>query len=366
MVQQKSLGVFTAPAPLPSRIRDIYNIPKIVELAPTTSAPIKPITNVEIELLELLSKLSAPFLGSTDLHIIMKEVKELLFNKKYLICFGTKEIYRLAYTSRWVPSRALIYRKIMRESKEIKELLLNSLPGEIKTVLCLGGGAGSEVLALGSLLSKVKEEEWNLKGRIEVIAVDNCDWSKVLKSQEEAMLDNYSDLEGQFKVSFLQSDILTSNSPSTSTLTSTSTSTSTIEPTPSISSPSISNLPVPYEKASLITLLFTISELFLQSRLLTLQLLSTLSNSTQSGTLLLIVESASLAQVSIGNSGRTHALTTLLDYTLIEDGIGGKRASWKKLREEESIWYRMPLGAEEFYPTKLENSRVIIRLYERL
>lgn len=266
--------------------------------------------------------------------------------------FGSKEIYREAYAARWVPSRVLIYRKVLRESGEIKEALLRSKEGEVRKVICLGGGAGSEVIAIGSLLSKVSEETWERKGRVEVVAVDNCDWSVVLKKQEDAMLDGWSALEGKFSVKFLQADILAFPTPSTEA------STSTISPVEPI---------IPYHEATLITLLFTISELFLQSRLTTLKLLAHITAQSKRNTLLLVVESASLGQIPIGTSGRSHALSTLLDYTLSEDkGSGGGAAKWEKVREEESVWYRMPEGAASAYPLKLENSRVVIRLYRKL
>lgn len=337
---------------LPNRKVDIYAPEKkIVELAPTKSAPIAPISRVEQELLHFLARLSSPILKTTNLNTTMQEVKAALFAKDYAKAFGGKEEYREAYAARWVPSRALVYRKICRESPEIKKALTGSVEGEVRRAICLGGGAGSEVVAIGSLLSK-EGAKWKGRGKVEIVAVDNCDWSAVLAKQEEAMLAEWG-LRDHFNVVFQTADVLSdvplpSTSPSTSILPATST-------------------PIDYGNAALVTLLFTVSELFLQSRVKTMALLHHISSLAQPDTLLLVVESASLAEIPIGNSGRTYPLGMMLDHALAEDKAGGKgKAQWEKLRGEESTWYRMPEGAAHAYPLKLENTRVVIRLYRKL
>jgi 25S rRNA (uracil2843-N3)-methyltransferase len=327
-------------APLPNRIRPIaayLPAPKIIELAPTQSAPIRPITTPERDLLTLLAKLSHPILSSTSLNTTLQAVKSALYEKDYEKAFGSSEEYREAYAARWVPSRALVYRKICFQSKEIKAALLNSQPGETKEVICLGGGAGSEVVALGSLLSRVGEG-WEGIGGVRVNVVDNCGWEKIVEKQQQGMVGLWKEMEGRFDVGFTNADVLDIDSP------------------------------IDYSKATLVTLLFTISELFLQSRTKTMALLAHLSSNTPSGALLLIIESASLSEIPIGSSGRTYPLGTLLDHALASDKSGNKggKGAWEVVRAEESVWYRMPEGAKECYPLKLENTRVVIRLYRKL
>jgi 25S rRNA (uracil2843-N3)-methyltransferase len=170
--------------------------------------------------------------------------------------------------------------------------------------------------------------------------VDQSDWSAVLKQQEAALLAGYPSLGDRLSVRFQHSDIL---------------------------DPTASSL-LPFPTASVITLLFTISELFLQSRSATLSLLSTITNQTRPGTLLIIVESASLGQIPIGTSGNTYPLGMLLDSALTQTKGRAEedRAKWEILQEEENKWYRMPTGSEECYPLKLENSRVVSRVLRRL
>ena len=277
-------------------------------------------------------------------------MKGHLFNKEYAEAFGSKEEYRRAYLARYGPSRALVYRKIFREMDPVRNVLSGGKEGEVKNVVCLGGGAGSEVVALASLLSRfIGAEEGKGSSKVVVTAVDNCDWGAILSELETGMLEDFAGLAAtpttpaRFSVDFVQTDVLTSyNSPSTSPI-------------------------VNYATANLITILFTISELFLQSRPATVSLLNHMTASTIPGTLLLIVESASLAEIAIGTSGRTYPLGTLLDHTLCADkGLKGGDAKWRCIEEEESVWYRMPEDAQEHYPLKLENTRVMIRMFKRV
>jgi 25S rRNA (uracil2843-N3)-methyltransferase len=89
---------------------------------------------------------------------------------------------------------------------------------------------------------------------------------------------------------------------------------------------------IDYASASLITLLFTISELFLQSRLKTVAMLNHITASTSPSTLLLIVESAALSDIPLGTTGKTYSLGTMLDYTLCDDKSRTQLAGWEKIR----------------------------------
>lgn len=295
----------------------------------SSSSP-QPITPSERQLLSLLSSLSSPTLSSPTFTTTLQSVKSSLFNKDYQQAFA-EQGRREAYAARWVPSRALIYRRIFREmggGRVLRKALFGGQGKGKGKAIMLGGGAGSEVLALGSWLGEEEEEDLEGAVQVEILAVDSSDWSSILLSQKNALLASYPSLN-KFTVNFLQSDIL---SPSSS---------------------------IPYSTAGLITLLFTISELFLQSRASTLSLLSSLTSQTQRGTLLLIIESASLSLIPIGNAGNLYPLGLLLDKALSEDkGRGeGERARWEVVEEEESKWYRMPQGSEGCYPLGLENSR---------
>lgn len=342
MVQQKSLGVFTAPAPLPNRIKPCasWGLPPPKVLPPTTSAALRPISAPEREILAFLAHLSEPMLSSPALGRILSEIKGHLFNREYEQAFGGPEEYREAYAARWVPSRALIYRKIFKESPEIMALLAGGSARETRKVVCLGGGAGSEVVALASVVSRIVRDEAGPGACIAVDAVDSCDWGAVIRGQDDGMRGAWG-IEGRFATTFVQADVLTSAK--------------TLPPS------------IDYTGASLITLLFTVSELFLQSRAATVALLAHITASAAPGTLFLVVESASLSEIAIGTTGRTYPLGTLLDYNLCDDkGLKGGDGKWARVRKDESTWYRMPEDAGEHYPLKLEGSRTLVRLYRRV
>ncbi|SGY62211.1 BQ5605_C007g04665 [Microbotryum silenes-dioicae] len=310
------------------------------------------ITAAEQSLLAYLSDLAKPIINSPDFKTQLQTVKSALYEKDYDRAFGS-DLNRLVYTARWVPSRAIIYRRIYRESPDIKETLRapvsTSNAEEDKSkpvkVLMLGGGAGSEVIALVSLLERVTD--WS--NRVEITAIDNSDWSEIIKQQSQALFSSYPETLSpeRLAIKFLQADVLTAF------------------PTPDI----------PYAEAKLVTILFTISELLLQARSTTLSLLAYLTQACQKGTLLLIVESAALAQIPIGSSGRTYPLGTLLDHALAppqvsskgrKEGEAQEGPKWEIVRSEDSVWYRMPIGSSDCYPLALENSRVVLRLYRKL
>jgi 25S rRNA (uracil2843-N3)-methyltransferase len=87
-------------------------------------------------------------------------VKAALYDKNYAKAFGSEE-YRFAYALRWVPSRAVIYRRIFKEiggGRTLQRALMGSAAaaaeaqekGEtvVRKAIMLGGGAGSEVIGL--------------------------------------------------------------------------------------------------------------------------------------------------------------------------------------------------------------------------
>lgn len=317
---------------------------------PSASAA-QPITTPERNLLAILKKLAAPTLRTTDFAKNLQEVKSALYEKDYARAFGSEE-YRFAYALRWVPSRAVIYRRIFKEiggGRTLQRTLMGSAAaaaeakekGEtvVRKAIMLGGGAGSEVIGLAAFLGEQEEDLW-ATGKVDVLAVDQSDWSSVLKQQEEALLAGYPSLGDRFSVNFQLANILDATATST----------------------------IPFATASVITLLFTISELFLQSRSATLSLLSTITAQARPGTLLIIVESASLGLIPIGTSGNTYPLGMLLDSALTQTKGRAEedRAKWEILQEEENKWYRMPNGSEECYPLKLENSRVVSRVLRKL
>ncbi|GAA6028968.1 hypothetical protein JCM8097_001530 [Rhodosporidiobolus ruineniae] len=277
------------------------------------------------------------------------------------------------------------------EEKQKTEEKKDKQPEEVD-VLMLGAGAGSEVLALGCALGTAAEEaseeeqdEASRRPRVKIRAVDQGAWGQLLGKMADGLREEWSALsqatagegggtgEGGLEVEFLQGDMLAALSSSAVAPSSSSSTSPSSAPTPT----SRDFLPLPSTR--LITLCYTASELLLQSRPSFLRLLSSLSRHSSPGTLFLIVESASLALIPLKSADGTvkeYPLGVLLDHALCgagnKDG-GGKDGPWEKLRGEEGKWYRMPDGAEDAYNpvgtrgerVKLENSRVVLRLYRR-
>jgi len=254
------------------------------------------------------------------------------------------------------------------------------VPEELDVVM-IGAGAGSEVVALGAVLGAAKEATSGdasalgegpaakpfRRPRVKAHAADQGSWMTLLGKMEGELRDEWPALEGDeatgggFSVDFVRGDVLAAapqSSPSVDAA-----------PAPAPAPADALGLPFSSPSLRLITICFTITELLLQSRVSTLRLLSSISHSAPRGALLLIVESASLALIPLGKEGRTYPLGHLLDHALA--GAQGDGA-WETLRSEDARWYRMPEGADDVYNAggqgalvKLENSRVVIRLYSK-
>jgi 25S rRNA (uracil2843-N3)-methyltransferase len=319
-----------------------------------------------------------------------------LYNKEYSTAFGSSgeqgEEFRKVYFARWTPARAVLYERAFQECK-LGQLLgwqddldekedervrnerrfRNKIEGtsddsigndddekEEKQfrVIMIGSGAGAELLALGSILGESSNTTTSSRPRITIQAIDQGNWGELVDKMNSGMKSQWSTSlnSSNFNLQFHQTDLLSSSSNSNNESESLD-----------LSSPDL----------KLVTILFTITELLLQSRSSTLRFLSNLTNSAPKGLNLLIIESASLALIPIGTNGRTYPLGQLLDHAL---GGGGK---WEILKSEETKWFRMPLGAEDVYNNddnddnnggssskgirvKLENSRVVLRLYRKL
>lgn len=265
-----------------------------------------------------------------------------------------------------------------REAEEARELASRNGADEVVEAVMIGAGAGSEVVALGAVLGAAATAEARRlqqqqqqqaedaptpprRPRIKVRAVDQGSWGTLLDTMTGGLREEYPSLDGTsdaaaqenpaFDVDFIRGDVLDAT---------------TAAGRLDFSSPNL----------RLVTICFTVTELLLQSRLGTLRLLSSISRSAPRGTLLLIVESASLAQIPLGQEGRTYPLGQLLDHALCgaderESGSSDKSA-WEVVRSEDAKWYRMADDADEVYNAagagfrvKLENSRVVLRLYRK-
>ena len=358
-----------------------------------------------------------------NLSSLIQEVKQHLFNRDFNRAFGSQK-YLEAYAIRWSPSRALAYLEIFTSLQDLRLKIIECEPldtpsardlenptvGSTSTpldaqvddtgdfleppsqasnddksackVVCLGGGAGAEIVALagyahqsrsssGSGDSKKEgtstaNDNSNVR-RLILTTVDVADWSQVVRDLYQGVtkpspLSQFASSAAKaankplvaaenFACDFHQRDLLELG---------------------------VEDLTTIVKDASLITLMFTLNELYSVSMAKTTNFLLALTFLLETGTLLLVVDSpGSYSTVVVGSSGATspggttkkYPMQWLLDHTLLEaSSIGSSKATseggqWEKLLSEDSRWFRVPEGLK--YPVPLENMRYQIHLYRR-
>ncbi|KAG9383734.1 Methyltransf_34 domain containing protein [Pyrenophora tritici-repentis] len=125
-------------------------------------------------------------------------------------------------------------------------------------------------------------------------------------------------------------------------------------------------------EASLVTLLFTLNELYTTSLPLTQKFLLHVTSVLQSGALLLVVDSpGSYSSVTLNGAEKKYPMQWLLDHTLLNQASSNKNergkeeiASWEKITEDDSRWFRLDDRLQ--YPIELENMRMQMHLYRKL
>ncbi|KAF7186880.1 25S rRNA (uridine(2843)-N(3))-methyltransferase [Pseudocercospora fuligena] len=291
---------------------------------------------------------------------IVQEVKGHLYNRDFAKAFGTAE-YLNVYAARWSPSRALGYMQIL---SDISKDLFPDQDGKISKITderqnfricCVGGGAGAELVATAGWISR--NADALPFQRVESTFVDIAAWNSVVSDLFRASttppeLSKYASAaareantalleQGSYKIDFQQLDALAIEDKECHEL---------------------------FSKADMVTLMFTLNELYTTSIPKTQKLLARLTTELRSGSYLLVVDSpGSYSAVSVNGAEKKYPMQWLLDYTLIGTGQKGKdddRPKWQKLVSDDSRWFRLPQGLQ--YPIELENMRYQIHLYKRL
>lgn len=327
-----------------------------------------------------------------EIEDILQEVKGHLFNRDFATAFG-KDEYLQAYAARWSPSRALGYAQIFSDlSSEIAELLdqkspdtkeasrvtpelseqlesklsLDSTPDSSKplNILCLGGGAGAEVVGLAGWYRHLRDHippsedkpHPNIS-KLDILGVDVAKWDNVMQDLHKGVtippfLSKYASAAAKaankavlpsevFNVRFKQQDLLDTDAAG------------------------VNNL---LGNSDIVTIMFTLNELYSTSVAKTQRLLHALTASMRPGSLLLVVDSpGSYSTVTLNGASQKYPMQWLLDHTLImpkKDAAKGTPAQWKKLVSDESRWFRLP-DEDLRYPIDLENMRYQIHLYQR-
>lgn len=313
----------------------------------------------------------------------LREVKGHLYNRDFIKAFGSEE-YLQAYVVRWSPSRALAYKRILLDTCEAVRSIFDvgkRDPNKTTEVVCIGGGAGAEVVAIAAAVRELVEQKKEVteeegletiqqevanetlddvinkanenepengqKGstavsRLHVTAIDIASWTTIIVPLVTALREPTVPQKASFvseelfSATFHQGDIL---SPPTTALITKST--------------------------TLITLLFTTNEIFTQSTSNTTAFLSNLGDRVSSGTLLMVVESAgSYSMIKVGE--KEYPMPWLLDLILVgSQGNEDDSPGWRKIVAEDSNWYRLPKEGLK-YPIELENMRYLVRVYQKL
>ncbi|AMD20209.1 HDL535Cp [Eremothecium sinecaudum] len=298
-----------------------------------------------------------------NLQEIIQSVKSNLFNREYIAAFDS-ELKRSSYCCRWSSSRAVAYSSLFASLPSIKDVLscanldidqnlASSLEALSLTkdehgkssqnnILCIGGGAGGELIAFANLFtlsrdfsSKFKKQtSQTRKTSLYVTVMDIADWSHCISRIDEVIGTHWlHDERKYFNVNFLNNDVLT-----------------------------MTHDDLKLSQMDLITSLFTTNELFLENRARALRLLQSFNNHCKPGCLLLIVESAgSFSHITIGT--KKFPIQFLIDTVLL-----GKRGEevdghWDLVSQDDSLWYRVDEKYD--YPLKLENMRFFYRLYRK-
>lgn len=340
-------------------------------VAESTKAASESMIPIELQqlLLNIFRNTFPGVLTSGTLQPLLQDVKAALYERDFSRAFGKQE-YLEAYSVRWSPSRALCYSSILVDlQKHLTELNKSTLK-----VVCFGGGA-AEVVAFGGFLrfshdtsapapeGTAAEAIANLsiddKGpEIDLLLVDTAQWGDVVQMLDQALatpppLSKYASSSAREANSSLiaPGSIITTFRP---------------DDVLGLSQSQLDD--IVGKGPMLLTLLFTLNELYTTSIGKTTAFILNLTSSTKPGTLLLVVDSpGSYSETVVGTEAKRYPMQWLLDHILLgtEKTRGEESAAnWLKVFSDDSRWFRLPDGLR--YPIPLENMRYQISLYRRL
>ena len=299
---------------------------------------------------------------SLEDNLMLQEIKSHLYNRDFSAAFGKHEYLRV-YTSRWCPGRVLAYLRILTELQNT--LISSRTDGDPRSpfrAVCLGGGAGAEQVAFaGWMTATANEPAVSPLQSIELSLVDIADWGDIVRILHETVttppkLSQYaSQSKRNSNRALVQPEALSVNFQHLDVL--------------DTAEKSANSTAVLFTGADLVTMMFTLNELYSTSVSKTQGLMSCITEDMRPGTHLLIVDSpGSYSTVSINGTEKKYPMQWLLDHTLLgpqpKAASNNPDAKWKKLVSNDSRWFRLPDGLQ--YPIDLENMRYQIHLYERL
>lgn len=297
----------------------------------------------------------------------IQHLKHHLYHRNFQAAFGDSSLLR-AYSARWCASRAMAYKDILDDviqhyvrlpSLNTSQLVFN--------VVCIGGGGGAEYVGLAGLLDGAHDFDGSNDGKTHINAciVDTADWSLVLQQLHDSIENTRSQESNEnshLAYTAVEKNILVPDSVQSSPLQESVTS------------------------ADLVTIFFTLNELFSDSIPKTQTFLMALTDVTRAGTVLVVVDSpGSYSTVKLGGKRgntsssphdnqhatgeqkvRQYPMAWLLDHVLLKlcpQAHNTVRPFWRKLDSCDSRWFRVPKDLR--YPIKLENMRYQLHVFAR-
>lgn len=328
---------------------------------------------------------------------VLRAVREALEQKDYRTAFGSEDFLE-AYTIRWSPSRALTCANVlawicdeMREAEWVHHFLHNDGQKPSK-IVCIGRG-GSDLLACVALLKHCHQSKLDEITCLESSSADTVPVTashRDLDNNDSAIVDlsliNRYDWSGV--ITKLQRTL--THPPTLSKYATAKAHASNISAIP----PRVLNLAVNQfdilesgsthlramigPKPALITLFFTLYELYSVSISKTTAFLLRLTSTAPRGSLLLIVDSlgadAALPDSNEQGEEKKYPLEWLL-YRALLPPKSRPHGSTNSEKEEQPAWAKLIKGGHEkeyklpaalSFPGSLENTRLQVHLLERL
>lgn len=320
----------------------------------------------EIEILDFyMSTCVDSTINVDDLGKTIQKVKGFLYDRDYEAAFGTPERLN-AYVYRWSPSRSFCYAHIFQQtlgngnnanktqgttSKNSNKSSIQSISIDASNddnnnnitnkVLSIGGGACGEIVGYGHYLKRLQEQQSNKKElptdfrqSMQIDVIDMADWSSIIKKVNESLSTSWNLTP---EISFIHESILTMDSKGIVKL---------------------------IQSHNVITIFFTLNELFQQDKQQTIKLLQLISAHSKKGTIVIFIESAgSYSDIQVGK--RTFSIQMLIHYLMTSPP--SDPPSWNMLEQTDSVWYRHNLTNDDLedFGFKLENMRYFISSYQK-
>ncbi|ORX47366.1 hypothetical protein BCR36DRAFT_584873 [Piromyces finnis] len=288
-------------------------------------------TCVSQAILNIIKDACMEHISNDAFETILQQIKTHFYNREYDAIFSEPK-YLPIYTTAYAPSRALAYNELFTSYPELSNIL--ATPNGY--IYCMGSGAGSEVVGLtcANLASSTDENQG-----LEIHCQDYANYNEVQDSLVKTMKEQWNIKDNRIKYSTSVADVLKNDKVDGMTV------------------------DEHISKATLVTAMFLMNELFTMSKKETVQLITRLVKNLPKGSYFLLVDSAgSFSNLNVNNSEGDRKKTIMI-FQLID-----MIKSFDIILKDDAVWYRLPNEKIQplHYPTKLNNMRYFLRLYQKL